>query len=84
MILNIIDAANDIDNRAIMAKSQFRNRKLAVCTKQYQQIGKLPVPIQKLLAIELNAVEERIAKGKEIPTGFDKGILYLVFILIFI
>ena len=35
------------------------------------------VPIQKLLAIEVNAVEERIAKGKEVPTDFDEGILIL-------
>ncbi|RPB21160.1 hypothetical protein L211DRAFT_450441 [Terfezia boudieri ATCC MYA-4762] len=39
MILNIMDAAKDVDNRAVVAKSRFRNRKLAVCTKQYKEIG---------------------------------------------
>ncbi|KAF8416903.1 hypothetical protein BGX38DRAFT_1335203 [Terfezia claveryi] len=73
MILNIIDATNDVDNRAELAKSHFRNRKLAVCTKQYAEIGQLPVPIQKLLARELDAVEERIAKGKELPR-FDENL----------
>ncbi|KAF8428783.1 hypothetical protein EV426DRAFT_585900 [Tirmania nivea] len=73
MILNIMDAANDVDNRAEVAKSHFRNRKLAVCTKQYAEIGQLPVPIQKLLAHELDAVEERIAKGKELPR-FDENL----------
>ena len=73
MILNIIDATNDVDNRAKVARSQFRNRKLAVCTKQYPEIGELPVPIQKLLARELDALEERIAKGKMAPTYLGKG-----------
>jgi len=68
MILNVMDAAKDVDNRAVVAKSRFRNRKLAVCTKQYEEIGQLPVPIQKLLARELDSVEERIAKEKEIPS----------------
>ena len=66
MILNIIDAANDMDSRAVVAKSRFRNRKLAVCTKQYSEIGELPVPVQKLLAGELNTVD--ISKKKFAPT----------------
>ncbi|KAF8441166.1 hypothetical protein BGX38DRAFT_1272784 [Terfezia claveryi] len=73
MILNIMDAAKDVDNRAVVAKSRYRNRKLTVCTKQYKEIGQLPVPIQKLLARELDAVEERIAKGKEVP-NFDENL----------
>ena len=64
MVLNIMDAAKDVDNRSDIAKSHFRNRKLAICTKQYQEIGQFPVPIQKLLALEIDAVAERIAKGK--------------------
>ena len=71
MILNIMDAANYVDNRAEVAKSQFCNWKLAICTKQYPEIGHFPVPIQKLLAIEHDAVADRIAKGKDVPTGFD-------------
>ncbi|KAF8415880.1 hypothetical protein EV426DRAFT_661814 [Tirmania nivea] len=73
MILNIIDAAKDVDNRAAVAKTNFQNRKLTVCTKQYPEIGQLPVPIQKLLAIELDAVMDRIAKGKEVP-DFDENL----------
>ena len=69
-----MDAANDVDNRAATAKSRFRNGKLAACTKQYPEIGQLPVPIQKLLATELNAVAERIAKGKEVSTGFTENL----------
>jgi len=61
-------APKDVDNRAVVAKSRFRNRKLAVCTKQYEEIGQLPVPIQKLLARELDSVEELIAKRKDIPS----------------
>jgi len=74
MILNIIDAANDVDNHAAEAKSHFRNRKLALCTKEYPEIGQLPVPIQKLLAGELYAVTERIAKGKEVPIAFGENL----------
>ena len=43
MVLNIMDAVKDIDNRAAIGKSHFRNRKLAVCTKQYLEIGQLLV-----------------------------------------
>ena len=75
MILNIMDAAKDVDSRAETVRSQFRNQKLGV-TKQYSEIGQLPVPVQKLLAIELNAVSDRIAKGKDIPSGFDETLGY--------
>ena len=60
MILNIMDSAND-DNRAAIAKRNFRNRKLAICTKQYPEIGRFPVPIQKLLAVELDVVNSVVA-----------------------
>ncbi|KAF8442591.1 hypothetical protein BGX38DRAFT_1272306 [Terfezia claveryi] len=73
MDLNIIDVAKDVDNHAATAKSHFRNRKLAVCTKQYPEIGQLLVPIQKLLAIELDAVADRIEKATEVPS-FDKDL----------
>ena len=55
-----------------LQKVTFAIEKLAICTKQYPEIGQLPVPVQKQLAGELNAVEERIAKGKEVPIGFDE------------
>ena len=74
MILNIMDAVNDVDNRTAVAKSYFQNRKLVVCTKQYPEICQLPVHIQKLLAGELDAVAEHIAKGKEVPIGFDENL----------
>ena len=68
-----MDAGKDEDKRAAIAKNQLRNRSLAI-TQEYLQIGQLPVPIQKLLAIELEAVAERIAKGKEVPTGFNESL----------
>ena len=71
MILNIINAANDVDSCSVVAKSRFRNRKLAVCTKQYPEISRLLVPVQKLLTRKLNTVEGRIAKGKEVPVFED-------------
>lgn len=71
MILNTMDAAHDVDIRAAIAKSNFRSEKLAICTKQYPEIGRFPVPIQKLLAVELERVEERFAKGKGVPTFED-------------
>ncbi|RPB25197.1 hypothetical protein L211DRAFT_836521 [Terfezia boudieri ATCC MYA-4762] len=74
MILNIMDAVNVIDNHAAVARSHFRNRKLPICTKEYPEIGQLPVPIQKLLSGELDAVTERIAKGKEVPIGLDENL----------
>ena len=69
MILSM-DSAND-DNRAAIAKSNFRNRKLAICTKQYPEIGRFPVPIQKLLAVELEKVKDRIEEGKGVPAFED-------------
>ena len=73
MILNIMDDVDDANNRVMVTKSRFRSRRLA-CTKQYPEIGQLPVPIQKLLSGEIDALEERVAKGKEVPTGFDESL----------
>ena len=72
MMLNIMNAAKDVDNRAVVAKSHFRHRKLAVCTKQYPEIGQLLLPIQKLLAVKLDSVMDWITKVKAIPTGYDE------------
>lgn len=41
-----------------IAKSNFRKRKPAICTKHCPEIGRFQVPIQKLLAVELEKVEE--------------------------
>ena len=81
MILNIMDAANGVDNRAAIAKSNFRNRKLAICTKQCPEIGRFPGSIQKLLAIELEKVEERIAKGKGVPAFEDTTRCYCKYVV---
>ena len=74
MILNIIDAANDVDNRAAIAKSHFRNRNLAVCTKQYPEIGKLAVPIQILLAGALELLRNILQRvRKYLPLYFNEN-----------
>jgi len=67
MILNIIANGHDIDNRVRKAERDFRGSKLSICTKDYPEIGGFPVPIQKLLAQELDAVEERLLSGKPTP-----------------
>lgn len=74
MVLQIMQQTHDIDLKARKAASDFRSKKLAVCTKQYPEIGSLPVPIQKLIAPELEAVGERIAQGKPIPE-FEEDLL---------
>jgi len=66
MILYILQCARRRDKRADEAAWKFKNQKLSICTTEYPQIGEYPVPIQKLLPRELNAVEERIEEGKEI------------------
>ena len=53
-------------NRA-KAEHDFRGSKLSVCTKEYPEIGGFPVPLQKLLAVKLEVVEERILAGKSTP-----------------
>ena len=75
MILNIMDAAHDIDNRAAIAKSNFRNKKLAICTRLYPEIGRFPpVSVQKLLVIDLERVEERVARGNGICAFEDESV----------
>ena len=49
-------------------------KKLSVCTKNYPEIGESPVPIQKLLAQELDAVEGRLERGKPVPE-FDRSLI---------
>ena len=67
MVLNIIENGQDVDNRAKNAEQDFRGSKFSVCTKEYPEVGGFPVPLQKLLAVELEAVEERILAGKPTP-----------------
>ena len=49
-----------------MAKIHFRTKSLSI-TKDYQQLKKLPYPLQQLVATEHAKVEDRILNGKEIP-----------------
>ena len=74
MILQIITQAKDMDRRAEAVKRDFRTKKLSVCNKQYPQIAEFPVPIQKLLAGELDALEARIAAGKPTPNIEDASL----------
>src|SRR5258706_14986204 len=67
MILNIIANSYDVDIQAKKAVHDFRSSKLSVCTKEYPEIGEFPVPLQKLLAVELEAMEERLLAGKPTP-----------------
>ena len=60
MVLNIIENGHDVDIRAKKAECDFQGSKLSVCTKEYPEIGGFPVPLQKLPAVKLDAVEERI------------------------
>ena len=48
------------DKRAREEAWIFMDKKLAVCTKNYPEIGEFPAPIQKLLAQELDSAEERL------------------------
>ena len=66
IVLNIIENRHDVDNRT-KAEHDFRGSKLSVCTKEYPEIGGFPVPLQKLLAVKLEPVEERILAGKSTP-----------------
>lgn len=68
MVLHIMQTGNERDKRVREAAFNFNNKKLAMCTKGYPEIEKFPVPIQKLLAQELHAVEGRLAEGKPVPT----------------
>ena len=67
MVLSIIGNGQDVDNWAKKAERDFRGNKLSVCTREYPEIGEFPVPLQKLLAVELEAVEERTLAGKPTP-----------------
>jgi hypothetical protein len=68
MAMNIVQAGRDVDNRASTAASHFRHRAITVCTKQYSEIAGFPQPVQKLLAIELSIVSDRIAASKQLPS----------------
>jgi hypothetical protein len=68
MAMNIVQAGRDVNNRASTAASHFRHHALTVCTKQYAKIAKFPQPVQKLLAIELSIVPDRITASKQLPS----------------
>ena len=67
MILQIMQQAEDVDHRAQKALQDFCSHTLAISIKQYPDIATFSVPIQKSLAPELHAVEERIELGKSPP-----------------
>ena len=50
-----------------IAKSNFRNKNPAICTKHCPETGRFLAPIQKLLTVELERVEER----KRVPAFED-------------
>ena len=75
MVLHIMQSGKEQDKRAGEAAWKFMNRKLSVCTKNYPEIGGFPVPIQKLLAQELDAVEGRLEQGKPVPGLDASGLL---------
>lgn len=68
--------------KAVWAREQQKARspsgEIVVCVisiyRYAMYASKLPVPIQKLLAVELDAVAERIANRKEVPTGYDEAL----------
>jgi hypothetical protein len=73
MVLNIMQQAEDIDQRATKAHNEFRANHLSIATRDYPEIGQFPVPIQKLIANEVEAVAEQIAGGKE-THEFDENL----------
>lgn len=81
MILNIIQAADDVDKRAATAAYNFRRKHLSVTTRGrgYPEISFFPHPIQKLLSMELEGVEKRLAASKEIPQFDDTLTCYCQF-----
>ena len=74
---NIVQAGRDVDNCASTAASHYRHRALTVCTKQYPDISGFPQTVQKLLAIELSIVLDRIAADKQLPSydNNNRGVL---------
>lgn len=56
------------------SQEQLSEQILPVCTKRYPEIRRFPVSVQKLLAMELEKVEERMEKGKEIYAFEDESV----------
>ena len=67
MMMQITQMGHDVDYKARKAATDFRSTKLAVCTKLYPVIRRLPVPVQKLIASVLEGVQTRIAQDKLVP-----------------
>jgi hypothetical protein len=72
MILHM-QQAEDVDQRVTKAHNDFRTSHLYIATPDYPEIGQFPAPIQTLIAIEAEAVAERIARGKD-TYGFDENL----------
>jgi hypothetical protein len=75
MILHIMQQAEDVDQKVIKAHNGFRTSHLSIAAQDYPKIGQFPVPIQKLIAIEVETVAERIARGKD-TYGFNKNLTF--------
>jgi hypothetical protein len=63
-VLNIIQ---NVDNRAAIGASFFQTKFFSVCSKDYLEIMQFLALVQKLLATELQEMEDRIAEGKPAP-----------------
>ena len=57
------------------------NTKLAVCTKNYPEIGDYPAPVQKPLGQELDSVEGRLEQGKPVLEFDGSLICYCQYLL---
>jgi hypothetical protein len=73
MVINIMQAARDVDNKALTAAREIRTKMRSIC-KQYPGTRSFPQPLQKLMSKELNAMPERISKGKRPPTFEDDSL----------
>ena len=73
MILHIMQQADNRDSKARKAYNDFRVKSLSIVYHEYPEVGLFPGPVQKLLGPEINAVNERIAQGKETPI-FDENL----------
>ena len=57
------------------------NKEFSGCTKNYPEIGQFPVSIQKLLAQDLGAIEDRMEQGKPVPEFDESLICYCRYVL---
>lgn len=73
MILHIMQQADSRDAKARKAYNDFRAKSLSIVYHEYPELKLFPGPVQKLLGPEIDAVQERLAQGKETPV-FDEDL----------